>query len=316
MTRKLTTRHATIFGLALALAVPGLRAPAHAQVSTIMQTSAPSSAASVADATVPGWYRRAGEGPFSFREPGRGVYFILGGHAAFANSTRLRDKNGCENPDAFFLGCENEEPSDSLGTGGGGSIGIGTRLTPALRVALIATGDTGYRFHNDTPWVAVAFDESFVEKFCVHSYQGSANVYLDVAGLLRPGVLGGFNPYVVSGVGIAFNTTGETTEIDRIGGGPTVTNRYPGGTEESLLWTAGAGVQYRIAPGVVADVSYQYVDAGRFTAAAGRTQISGLTGQPFDPPYRAIQGRLETHRLGFAVNIEPEAIGRWVRGRP
>ena len=314
--RKLTILRAAV--VAITLASPALSAPADAQMPAIAQMPAPSSAeaAAVADGSVPGWYRRVGEGPFSLREPGAGLYLIVGGHAGFAGSTRLRDKDGCERPDAFFLGCENEEPSDSLGTGGGGSIGIGTRLTPALRVALIATGETGYRFHNDKPWVAVAFDESFVETFSVHSYQGTANVYLDVAGLLPPGVLGGFNPYVMSGVGIAFNTTSRTTEIDTLAGSPPVTNRYPGGTEESLLWTVGAGAQYRVAPGVIADVSYQYVDAGRFTAASGRPQISGISGQPFDPPFRPIQGDLRTHRVGFAVNIELEAIGRWFGRRP
>jgi len=316
--RKRTTLRAAIFSVIAALAAPGLPSSAHAQLSTIVERPASSraEAAAVADGTVPSWYRRAGEGPFSLREPGRGVYVILGGHAGFAQSTRLRDKNGCDNPDAFFLGCENEPPSDSLGTGGGGSVGVGTRLTPAVRVALIATGETGYRFHNDKPWVALAFDESFVEKFSLHSYQGTANIYLDLAGLLPPGVLGGFNPYVMSGLGIAFNTTGRTTETDTLGGGATVTNTYPGGTEESLVWTVGAGLQYRIAPGVVADVAYQYVDAGRFTAASGRPQISGVSGQPFDPPFRPIQGNLETHRVGFAVNIELEAIGRWVSGQP
>jgi opacity protein-like surface antigen len=145
----------------------------------------------------------------------------------------------------------------------------------------------------------------------VHSYQGTANIYLDVAGLLPPGTLGGFNPYIMGGFGIAFNTTSRTKEIDTFGGGGSVMNTYPGGTEESPLWTAGAGLQYRVAPGVVADVSYQYVDAGRFTAASGRPQISGLTGQPFDPPFRPIEGDLRTHRVGFAVNIELETIGRW-----
>ena len=314
--RKLTTLQA-VFSLA-AVAASGVPVFAHAQVSPIVETAAPVSAeaAAVADGTVPSWYRRVGEGPFSLRDPGRGVYVILGGHAGFANSTRLRDKNGCDHPDAFFLACANERPSDALGTGGGGSIGIGTRLAPAVRVALIATGETGYRFHNDKPWVATAFDESFIERFSVHSYQGTANIYFDVAGLLPPGALGGFNPYIMSGLGIAFNTTGDIKETDTVSGTPSVTNTYPGGTEESLVWTVGAGVQYRVAPGVVADVSYQYVDAGRFTAASGRPQISGLTGQPFEPPFRPIQGNLETHRVGFAVNIELEAIGRWISGRP
>ena len=312
--RKLVNLLAAIVGLAVALGAPALWAPAHAQMSAIVETAAPSSAeaAAVADGTVPGWYRRVGEGPFSFRDPRSGLYVILGGHVGFANSTRLDDDGACDDPNAFFIGCENTRPSDSLGTGGGGSVGIGTRLTPALRVALIATGETGYRFRNDKPWVDVSSGETFVEKFSVDSYQGTANAYLDVAGLFPAGRLGGFNPYLMAGAGVAFNTTGETREANTNSTGTTtVTHRYPGGTDESFLWTAGAGVQYRIAPGVVADTSYQFVDAGHFRAATGKRQIDGSTGQPFDPPFRAIRGDLETHRLGFAVNIDFEAIGRW-----
>src|SRR5688572_12076963 len=124
MMRKLTTVPAAMFSLAAALAASGVLASAHAQISPIVDTAPVSlEAAAVADGTVPSWYRRVGEGPFSLRDPGHGVYVVLGGHAGFANSTRLRDKNGCDHPDAFFLACANERPSDALGTGGGGSIG-------------------------------------------------------------------------------------------------------------------------------------------------------------------------------------------------
>jgi opacity protein-like surface antigen len=313
--KRLTGPHAAFFGLSVALGAPWLPAPAHAQMSAIVETVAPSSAeaAAVADATVPGWYRRDGESPFSFRDPRRGLYLIVGGHAGFANSTRLEDDKGCDHPLAFFLGCENARPSDSLGTGGGGSVGIGTRLTPALRVALIATGETGYRFHNETPWLSPGPGQGFVESISIHSYQATANAYLDVAGPLPPGALGGFNPYVVGGAGVAFNVTGDTRETSTFA--TTVTNTFPGGTEESFLWSAGGGVQYRIASGVVADVSYQYVDAGRFRAVTGKRQIDGTTGLAFTNPFRPIRGDLETHRLGFAVNIEFETIGRWFSGR-
>jgi opacity protein-like surface antigen len=310
--RKLTVVRAAI-AVAVALAAPGLSATAHAQISTVVETSAPSSAeaAAVTDGSVPGWYRRVGEGPFSLRDPRSGLYLIIGGHAGFAESTRLDDEDGCARPNAFFLGCENARPSDAPGTGGGGSVGIGTRLTPALRVALIFTGEGGYRFRNETPWTTTGSPDTFVENFSIHSYQGTANAYLDVAGLFRAGALGGWNPYLMAGGGVAVNITGETRETNTRGAVPTVTNIYPGTTEESLLWTAGAGVQYRIASGVVADLSYQYVDAGRFRAA-GRPQVDGITGAPFAPPFQPIHGDLRTHRLGVAVNIDLEAIGRWI----
>jgi opacity protein-like surface antigen len=119
----------------------------------------------------------------------------------------------------------------------------------------------------------------------------------------------------MGGLGMAVNVTGETKEFMTFGNG-TATNTYPGATRESFLWTAGAGVQYRVFPGVIADVSYQYVDAGRFRAAGRDGQIDGTTGQPFDPPFRAIRGDLETHRVGFAINVELEAISRWFNRRP
>jgi opacity protein-like surface antigen len=316
--KRLIRPGAALLGLTVALGAPWLPALAHAQMSAVVETRAPSSAEAAAGAdgtTVPGWYRRGDEGPFSFRDPRRGLYLMIGGHAGFANSTRLGDDKGCDHPLAFFLGCENARPSDSLGTGGGGSVGIGTRLTPALRVALIATGETGYQFHNETPWLSISSGQAFVEKISIQSYQATANAYLDVAGLLPAGALGGFNPYLMGGMGVALNVTGETREANTFANNPTVTNTYPGGTEESFLWTAGAGVQYRIASGVVADFSYQYVDAGRFRAATGKHQIDGTTGLPFNPPFRPIRGDLETHRLGLAVNIELETIGRWFSGR-
>jgi hypothetical protein len=131
------------------------------------QVSAPSGleSAAVADATPPGWYRRAGEGPFSLRDPRDGFYLIIGDHAGIAERTKLHDEKWCDDPQAFFLGCANTPPSASLGTGGGGSIGIGARLTPALRAALIGTGEGGYRFRNGTPWVDRASGETFVEEF-------------------------------------------------------------------------------------------------------------------------------------------------------
>lgn len=112
----------------------------------------------------------------------------------------------------------------------------------------------------------------------------------------------------MTGLGVAFNVTGETRESDTPVGGPTVVNRYPGTARASFLWTAGGGLQYRIANGIVADFSYQYVDAGRFRAAEGGPQINGFTGQPFPSNFDPIEGNLRTHRLGLAINIELETI--------
>lgn len=257
------------------------------------------------DAAAAGWERRAGEGAFSLRNPLSGLYLLVGGHAGFAAETQLEDDKGCQRRRAFFLGCENAPPTDSLGVGGGGSVGIGTRLAPALRTALIATGEAGYHF--DDRWVDRA-GRSFDERFSLHSYQLTANAYLDGAGLVEPGMLRRFNPYVMAGLGFAVNVTGETRETFSVPGVATVLDTYPGSTRGSFLWTAGAGLQYRLANGIVADFSYQYVDAGRFRAAEGGPQIDGFTGLPFPSQFDPIRGHFRTHRLGVAINIELESI--------
>ncbi|HUF92505.1 MAG TPA: hypothetical protein VMR23_09025 [Candidatus Limnocylindria bacterium] len=103
MMRTLIVLRAAVVGLAVAVAASALPATVHAQ------------------APAPGWDRHVGEGPFSLRPPARGIYFILGGHAGFAESTRLDDDGDCTDALAFFLGWENARPSDSLGTVAAGS---------------------------------------------------------------------------------------------------------------------------------------------------------------------------------------------------
>jgi opacity protein-like surface antigen len=305
---------AALFGLALGLATSGLPAIAHAQTSLLAPAPPGSESAAVSDATMPGWYQRSGEGPFALRDPLSGLYFLIGAHGGFSERTRLADDKGCSDPAAFFLGCDNTPPSEAPGTGYGGSVGIGTRITPALRTALTATVDSGYRFRN-AHWVDRSSGETFDEDFSLRSYQATANLYLDIAGLLMPGALGRFNPYLMTGMGVAVNVTGDTTERETPPGVPGWNNTYPGSTRTSFLWTAGAGMQYQIVSGVIADLSYQYVDAGRFRAADGTPQINGFNGLPFQPPFDSFRGNLRTHRIGFAINIELEGISRLFSGR-
>jgi opacity protein-like surface antigen len=305
-------RRHRVAAAAIALLV-GFGAEAHAQSAPFVVTVAQAQPASadqgwsqaVANATVPNWYRRAGEGPFSFRSPLSNLYFIVGGHVGFGRDTTLDDDGGCDPGTTFFINCPNGRPTAGLGTGGGGSIGVGTRLAPALRVAVIATVEGGYRFNNGA-WTDLGPGEftgdTFAERIPIRSFQGSFNAYLDTAGLFAPGALGRWNPYLMGGVGVAANVTSDITEIQQFPGG-VATNTFPGATHASFLWTAGIGVQYLLAMGAVVDLGYQYVDAGRFVANADGGGLGAVTGD------------LRTHRVGLALNIDFNALSRLISGR-
>lgn len=258
---------------------------------------------------LPGWYRRAGEGAFSFRDPVAGLYFMLGGHAGWGDKTTLRDDRDCRTSGpqiTFFFACTNARPRGDLAMGGGFSIGIGTRLAPALRFALTAALDTGYRYYNDTPWqIGGVFYQDHIP---VQSGQFAANLYLDIAGLVPAGRLGRWNPYVFGGIGAAVNRTRNITETTAAGG-VSLTQKYDGtgGQRASFLWQVGAGLQYQIAPGIVLDASYQYVDAGAFLANAS----GGPVAMTFDP----VRGNFRTHRAALALNVSFERLGRIFSGR-
>ena len=299
-----------------AFAATFIATAAHAQAPvhyTVSVAQAPAGGAdqawsqAIAAATMPGWYRRAGEGPFSFRSPLSSLYVIVGAHAGFGRDTTLEDADGC-GPSTFFISCATPRPSSGLGTGGGGSLGVGTRLTPALRVAAIFTVEGGYKFNNTTPWPGSGTfaGQSFVESVSIRSFQGALNTYLDAAGLFAPGALGRWNPYVMGGVGIASNATSDMTEYQQIPGVGTVVSQFPGATHTSFLWTGGIGVQYQLAMGAVVDLGYQYVDAGRFVANGGGVAETGL-----DP----VRGDLRTHRIGLALNVDLNALSRLVTSR-
>ncbi|MCW5773646.1 MAG: outer membrane beta-barrel protein [Rhodospirillaceae bacterium] len=260
---------------------------------------------------LPGWYQRPGEGAFSFRDPIAGLYFHLGGHAGWGQNTTLRDDRSCNDGSggvtiSFFFGCTNARPRGDLAMGGGFSIGVGTRLTPALRFALTAALDTGYRFYNDAPWYAPG-GVAYNERIPVQSGQFAANLYLDFAGLMPPGKFGLWNAYIFGGLGAAVNRARNITETSAFGG-TSFTTKYDGtgGQRASFLWQVGAGVQYQIAPGVLLDASYQYVDAGSFLANA--------SGGPITFTFEPIRGHFRTHRAALAVHVSFERLSRIFSG--
>src|SRR6185369_1120579 len=188
--------------------------------------------------TMPQWTLRPGEGLFSFRNPLSNFYVTLGGHAGLSRNTTLRNvgTDPCT-ATALILGCDPNAPSGDLGNGGGGSFGIGARFMPVLRGAIVFTAEGGYEFSGNLPNAFGVFNETVL--LPVRSYQTSANLYADLGGVLGTGR---FNPYLMGGVGVAVNQTGDASFISRFAtGGPVAFTALPGtaGSRTSFLWTVG-----------------------------------------------------------------------------
>lgn len=259
--------------------------------------------ATAPDAWTPGWYRRPGEGPFSLRPLREGLYIDFGGHFGASRNARLTDDGACQDsalPISFFYFCSTARPQGHLGIGGGISLGLGTRVAPALRVALHTTYEFGYEYRNKSPWYLGPAE--IYDRFRVSSLQVAGTAYLDIGGLVPPGALGKWNPYLSGTLGIARNHAGDITETTAFDGQATFRYGGTGGTRTGLLWGVGAGVQYHWSPGITVDAGYRYVDAGRVRANA----FGGDITETFAP----IRTHLRTHRFQLSLNFALASLFR------
>jgi opacity protein-like surface antigen len=92
-----------------------------------------------------------------------------------------------------------------------------------------------------------------------------------VNGYVNLGSWGGLTPYVGAGVGVAgLNTVGSYTDLSgaqfKLGG----QQRY------NLAWAAMAGVAYSLAPHLMLDVGYRYLDLGTYRAPQGTAIQQGV----------------------------------------
>lgn len=149
-------------------------------------------------------------------------------------------------------------PGQSLRTpdAWGGILGIGVRLMPVLRYELQLGGTFNAHVSVDAPAFA-----NYI-RFRASSVQLMNNLYLDIAPFFDNG-LWGLNPYLLGGVGVSWNTTGDQEYRNIF----LVPYSFPGPgsgtTRASFAWNLGAGIQWQIAHNLIVDVSYRYLDAGR-----------------------------------------------------
>lgn len=255
---------------------------------------------------MPPWMMRQGESWFSFRNPASSLYLTFGGHVGLSTDTTLRQVGSVGCSSGFAIGCDPFAPTGDLGVGGGGSFGLGARLTPVFRVAVVVSGEGGYR--TDASVVQPPSFVSYVQtRIAVSSFQASTNLYADLGGILNTGR---WNPFVMAGVGVAANRTGDVFFNKGFVGSPptdTVVNAGSGQTSTNFLWTAGAGLQYQLTPGSTLEVSYQYVDAGSF-------RVDVFASEGF-PNFNVIEGNLRTHRIGVGVTIAINHLAQLITGR-
>lgn len=123
-------------------------------------------------------------------------------------------------------------------------IGLGARLLPFLRWDATVSYLPSMKFSGSG------------NAAHMNSWVGMVNGYIDLNGLMAPGLFGPFQPYVDAGVGGASNTI--DTLYTPLGGGTAI----PGNTRTSVAFGLGAGVGYPITPQLTLDLAYRYLDLG------------------------------------------------------
>ncbi len=242
----------------------------------------------------PGWYQNAGEGAFSWRTP---QLFALGGVHWNSPDAIAPTTNNCATASApFSIGCPPPLPARtiaglSMTSSWGFTAGIGARIAPAVRVSLEYNWQKTHDIH---VFMAVNGVVNGDGRGSLSTQQLSANLALDIAGMLPPGALGRFNPYVTGGLGVAFNQTGQIVGFSPPGGMHVSTSG--GARFTDLLWSVGGGIQYALNRNWVFDLGYSYMDAGRY----GTSKTDNVLHLPFPSDCSvdcSATGRLRLHRI-------------------
>jgi opacity protein-like surface antigen len=218
-------------------------------------------------------------------------YVVAGGSVLFSGGrTDLRDRD-CTT--SVFLPCGT--PASIEGDGGGGVFGgVGYRVSPWLRAEL----RVGYG------WSDAEGTSSFpgfpgVVRGQYSSISALVNAYIDLAPLFFRG-LGGFEPYIGGGIGIASNRIRSVTTDVFAGGVYLHTLTFPGGTHTDFAWTVVVGTGYRLSRNVLLDVAYRYRDFGKAQSDAG-TASSNVFGTF---PTNGFESRALAHGIDLAVRYE------------
>ena len=137
---------------------------------------------------------------------------------------------------------------DSMMYGGG----IGVRINPMFRSDITIDGIKRLNLEGTNSVLPGVTSSAHVS-----SVVGLVNGYFDLNGAW-PTAFGPFQPYIDAGVGVARNDLSRTSFA---AGGATI-GSVNSHTFTDFAWGAGAGVAYPVAPNLLVDLSYKYLDLG------------------------------------------------------
>lgn len=224
----------------------------------------------------------------------KGWYWRLDTGYSFASDANLKDKNP-GNPvggnyicgGALALGACGNPPGElnDIGEAWIAGVGVGYRFSPRLRADVTASYRSGFKLDAvDAAPSTYSAD--------ITSYNVMVNGYVDFPLQRTKTVV----PYVGAGVGYARN------KIDDISNPnlppiPPGTSTLPGGTKSGLAWQVSFGVGIQLAPKVMLDLGYRYLDSGKIETSAGN--VTGFFAQPYD----GATGNLRAHELQVGVRF-------------
>ena len=215
--------------------------------------------------------------------------------------TVFRDKN-CEiEAPVPLYGCgpaPDGSPYRSVGdfgTAASFELGIGSAVTPALRVEAFVEYRPRLAFSGRANFLAPERQQSVSADLSVLS--GMVAVYADLPALGLPR-LGPFDPFLGAGVGAARIATDETRMMF-----PATTTHVPGVSRSGVAWMVAAGVATALSESTTLDLAWRYSDLGTAETGAGGGRVVWRDGsrEPLVLDQGASEAPLRSHGIRLSL---------------
>lgn len=158
-------------------------------------------------------------------------------------------------------------------------VGFGYRYNPNFRGDFTVTYRSNFKYSGLN-----ATQDKETQK--IQSTAFMLNAYYDILNYQ------GFTPYLMAGVGSAYNKAGKFTQQGIAS--------VKGASKNQLAWQVGLGAQHEITKNIAADLGYKYVNLGKVTTATEYVSTAGT--HSFG---NAVTGKLRSHEvlLGIAYKF-------------
>ena len=172
---------------------------------------------------------------------------------------------------------------------------VGKQILPWLRSEIAVAYRPDMKYRGQANFRGVPGEQP--ESASADSFNGMANFFFDIAPLFGVN-LGGFQPYLGGGLGVAHNRLGEMTyEFPGNPGAHKITIT-PAGTETGLTFTAAVGTGIAVSERIILDISYRYTDLGRVRTETGKMYLDT---RPAGVDIAETRSELRTHGLFAGV---------------